>query len=115
MLEENAAVLGLQPGVGRLANALVAVLGPELKLGSPAYCSCRALIREMQVRHSCHAAGVQGVKSCASRESYLMLVLARPGSADLENPAASHEHSGGGVLYPSHWSWWRVGMLALHH
>ncbi len=32
-----------------LANALVAVLGPELTLGSPAYCSCRALIREMQV------------------------------------------------------------------
>ena len=49
MLEENAAVPGLQPAVGRLANALVAVLGPELTLGSPAYCSCRALIREMQV------------------------------------------------------------------
>ena len=48
MLEENAAVPGLQPAVGRLANALVAVLGPELTLGSPAYCSCRALIREMQ-------------------------------------------------------------------
>ena len=39
---------GLQPAVGRLASALVAVLGPELTLGSPAYCSCRALIREMQ-------------------------------------------------------------------
>ena len=49
MLEENSAVPGLQPAVGRLANALVAVLGPELTLGSPAYCSCRALIREMQV------------------------------------------------------------------
>ena len=49
MLEDNVAVLGLQPAVGRLANALVAVLGPELTLGSPAYCSCRALIREMQV------------------------------------------------------------------
>ena len=49
MLEDNVAALGLQPAVGRLANALVAVLGPELTLGSPAYCSCRALIREMQV------------------------------------------------------------------
>lgn len=56
MLEENSAVPGLQPAVGRLASALVAVLGPELTLGSPAYCSCRALIREMQVgflHHSC--------------------------------------------------------------
>ena len=52
MLEDNVAVLGLQPAVGRLANALVAVLGPELTLGSPAYCSCRALIREMQVESS---------------------------------------------------------------
>ena len=52
MLEDNVAVLGLQPAVGRLANALVAVLGPELTLGSPAYCSCRALIREMQVTSS---------------------------------------------------------------
>ena len=52
MLEDNVAVLGLQPAVGRLANALVAVLGPELTLGSPAYCSCRALIREMLVSKS---------------------------------------------------------------
>ena len=54
MLEENSAVPGLQPAVGRLANALVAVLGPELTLGSPAYCSCRALIREMQVEGMMH-------------------------------------------------------------
>lgn len=49
MAEDNAAVAGLQPAVGRLANALVAVLGPELTLGSAAYCRCRAIIREMQV------------------------------------------------------------------
>lgn len=50
MAEENAVVSGLLPAVGRLANALVAVLGPELMLGSPAYCRCRAIIREMQAR-----------------------------------------------------------------
>jgi hypothetical protein len=49
MAEESARVPGLAPAVGRLANALVAVLGPELRLGSRAYCACRALIREMQV------------------------------------------------------------------
>jgi hypothetical protein len=49
MAEDNAVVAGLQPAVGRLSNALVAVLGPELTLGSPAYCRCRAIIREMQV------------------------------------------------------------------
>jgi hypothetical protein len=50
MLEENDSVAGLQPAVGRLSNALVAVLGPELTPGSAAYCKCKALIREMQVR-----------------------------------------------------------------
>ena len=49
MGEENYRVPGLQPAAGRLANALVAVLGPELTLGSRAYARCRTLIREMQV------------------------------------------------------------------
>ncbi len=57
MAEDNAVVAGLQPAVGRLSNALVAVLGPELTLGSPAYCRCRAVIREMQVSPAfpCHS------------------------------------------------------------
>lgn len=49
MSEEAYAVPGLRPAVGRLANALVAVLGPELRLGSDAYVKCKSLIREMQV------------------------------------------------------------------
>ena len=56
MSEDSFGVPGLQPAVGRLSNALVAVLGPELTLGSRAYCACRALIREMQVPH---LAGIQ--------------------------------------------------------
>lgn len=40
---------GLRPAMGRLANAMVAALGPELQLGSPAYRLCKSVIREMQV------------------------------------------------------------------
>ena len=41
---------GLRAAVGRLANALVAVLGPELVPGSKAYTQTKLIIREMQVR-----------------------------------------------------------------
>lgn len=41
---------GLRPAIGRLANAMVAVLGPELRVGSDHYNRCRAIIRDMQVR-----------------------------------------------------------------
>ncbi|KAK9838575.1 hypothetical protein WJX81_008486 [Elliptochloris bilobata] len=47
LAEGAAAVPGLRPAAGRLANAMVAVLGPELRLGSREYARCRALIREM--------------------------------------------------------------------
>ena len=40
---------GLRAAVGRLANALVAVLGPELVPGSQAYTQTKLIIREMQV------------------------------------------------------------------
>ena len=49
MREESTSVPGLRPAVGRMANALVAVLGPELTQGSKAYNLTKALIREMQV------------------------------------------------------------------
>ena len=39
----------MRPTVGRLANAMIAALGPELRRGSPPYNQCRAVIREMQV------------------------------------------------------------------
>ena len=53
--EEAYSVAGLRPAVGRLANAMVALLGPELTPGSMAYDTCKSLIREMQVR--CGAMG----------------------------------------------------------
>ena len=53
MSEADYALAGLRPALGRLANAMVAVLGPELRLGSPTYKLCTSVIREMQVRHSC--------------------------------------------------------------
>ncbi|KAK9865210.1 hypothetical protein WJX84_003181 [Apatococcus fuscideae] len=48
MREESTSVPGLRPAVGRMANALVAVLGPELTQGSKSYNLTKALIREMQ-------------------------------------------------------------------
>jgi hypothetical protein len=49
MSEADYALAGLRPALGRLANAMVAVLGPELRLGSPTYNLCTSVIREMQV------------------------------------------------------------------
>lgn len=49
MAEADYAHIGMRPAVGRLANAMIAALGPELRHGSPAYNQCRAIIREMQV------------------------------------------------------------------
>ncbi len=39
---------GLLPAIGRLANAMVAVLGPEYSLGSAAYYSCKSVINDMR-------------------------------------------------------------------
>ncbi len=44
---------GLRPTLGRLANAMVAVMGPEFQLGSDAYVQTKAIIREMQVGGGC--------------------------------------------------------------
>lgn len=49
MSEEAYAVPGLRAGLGRLANSVVAVLGPELSPGTDVYSKCKALIREIQV------------------------------------------------------------------
>ncbi|KAL3149121.1 hypothetical protein ABBQ32_001960 [Trebouxia sp. C0010 RCD-2024] len=48
MSEEAYAVPGLRAGLGRLANSVVAVLGPELSPGTDVYSKCKALIREIQ-------------------------------------------------------------------
>ena len=49
MAEEAATMPGLRPALGRLANAMVAVLGPELSLGSDAYTKTRSLLQDLQV------------------------------------------------------------------
>ena len=49
MTEADYGLVGMRPAVGRLANAMIAALGPELRRGSPPYNQCRAIIREMQV------------------------------------------------------------------
>ncbi|CAL8466413.1 g5949 [Coccomyxa elongata] len=87
MAEDNAAVAGLQPAVGRLANALVAVLGPELTLGSAAYCRCRAIIREMQAMAGAVGRPEDAPAAALETVSYAqMLVLFAPQAV----PAAAH-------------------------
>ena len=49
MSEDAYAVPGLRAALGRLANSVVAVLGPELSPGTDVYSKCKALIREIQV------------------------------------------------------------------
>ena len=39
---------GLLPAIGRLANGMVAVLGPEYMPGSSAYISCKSIINDMK-------------------------------------------------------------------
>jgi len=60
MTEGDYGLVGMRPAVGRLANAMIAALGPELRRGSPAYNQCRATIREMQASN---AAGFEGCSS----------------------------------------------------
>lgn len=63
MSEEAYAVPGLRAALGRLANSVVAVLGPELSPGTDVYTKCKALIREVQV-------GLHNIK-LLSRQSML--------------------------------------------
>lgn len=49
MWEESEVGPAVRAAVGRLANALVAVLGPELSPGSAAYSRTKSLVRGMQV------------------------------------------------------------------
>lgn len=62
MSEEAYAVPGLRAALGRLANSVVAVLGPELSPGTDVYTKCKALIREVQV--SCTTTGYCHGKIC---------------------------------------------------
>jgi len=49
MAEGSNGVPGLRLALGRLANAMVAVLGPEMGLGSAAYTKTRTLLLDLQV------------------------------------------------------------------
>jgi hypothetical protein len=46
--QEIYSVPGLLPALGRLANAIVAALGPDYVLGSPAYETCRSVVAELR-------------------------------------------------------------------
>lgn len=51
LLQDDAYALpGVRPTLGRLANALVAVMGPEFQLGSEAYVHVKSIIKDMQAR-----------------------------------------------------------------
>ena len=91
MREESASVPGLRPAVGRMANALVAVLGPELTQGSKAYNLTKALIREMQATPSCFcclAASAVLVLPSASEQAQLPWIVHYPKMTDGRREAA---------------------------
>lgn len=46
--QEVYSIPGLLPALGRLANAIVAALGPDYVLGSPAYEACRSVVSELR-------------------------------------------------------------------
>ena len=46
--EEAYCLPGLLPAVGRLANASVALLGPDYTFGSRPYVTCKAIINDMR-------------------------------------------------------------------
>lgn len=46
--EEAYCLPGLLPAAGRLANAAVALLGPDYTFGSPAYLACKSIINDMR-------------------------------------------------------------------
>ncbi|KAL4528840.1 hypothetical protein Ndes2437A_g03376 [Nannochloris sp. 'desiccata'] len=86
--EDIYSVPGLLPAVGRLANAMVAALGPDYVLGSSAYDSCRSVMAELRAPD---ASGVRRPEDslASSLQSVLyaqMLVLFAP----LALPAAQH-------------------------
>ena len=79
---------GLLPAVGRLANAMVAALGPDYVLGSAAYDACRSVVAELRAPD---ASGVRRPEDslASALESVLyaqMLVLFAPRAL----PAAQH-------------------------
>lgn len=86
--EDIYSVPGFLPAVGRLANAMVAALGPDYALGSSAYDACRSVMAELRAPD---ASGVRRPEDslASSLQSVLyaqMLVLFAPRAL----PAAQH-------------------------
>lgn len=48
LAEEAYCLPGLLPAAGRLANAAVALLGPDYTFGSAAYLTCKSIINDMR-------------------------------------------------------------------
>ena len=67
MSEEAYVVPGLRAALGRLANSVVAVLGPELSPGTDIYTKCKALIREIKVLGLSHKANAHICKVWIAR------------------------------------------------
>ena len=90
---------GVLPAIGRLANAMVAVLGPEYTPGSPAYIVCKSIINYMKAVEDGMARGSNTATSArtadglsASLEIVLyaqMLVLFAPHAAGKSGDVAS--------------------------
>lgn len=113
MTEADYAQVGMRPAVGRLANAMIAALGPELRHGSPAYNQCRAIIREMQVRSLPYAALNSRLVYC--RESVQSAFgLGSPDAMQSPTPLLKRFHSWFcfadriDALMHSRWRAWRV-------
>jgi len=102
MSEADYALAGLRPALGRLANAMVAVLGPELRLGSPTYKLCTSVIREMQVR---------GIINSPSRESFVSIVLIQR----LQLEIAAHMRPDGLPHIPRAAAWFSAQCAAGNH
>lgn len=76
---------GLLPAIGRLANGMVAVLGPEYMPGSSAYISCKSIINDMKAPSASKSGGGGGEDALSAMlETVLysqMLVLFAPRAA----------------------------------
>ena len=73
MSEDAYAVPGLRAALGRLANSVVAVLGPELSPGTDVYSKCKALIREIQVVLESAAVGTKQFETTSVLVTWLCM------------------------------------------
>ncbi len=93
------AVAALLPCVGRLANALVAVMGPDYTFGSRAYLACKSIINDMGALQAGAAGPVAEEDALAGeleRVLYTqMLVLFAPQAATIKSSVEVRGKGGG--------------------